>query len=81
MGYAPATPVTRKNMEPNAFAWSFMGGAGDGPFTLRWDADDWCCVFKGRKKVWSCNGTFAREHFSERPATQRTMTTAAEDQK
>lgn len=70
MNYAPATPKVMRNMVPNSYARSFMAGAGDGPYTLRFDAEDWCRVYKGRRSVWHCNGTFARAHFRQAATTK-----------
>lgn len=58
----PRAPHEMTEMVALPIAASYMPGE-KGPFTLVWDKDDWCAVFSGNRRVWSCNGTFARAHF------------------
>lgn len=59
--------MTNKNLVyPNALALSFLHDHG--PFRLKFGTEsrsllNWCDVYKGRKKVWSCNAIFAKANF------------------
>lgn len=52
------------DMKPDGYARSWLYKQKAETFRLEFDKDDWCFVFAGKKKVWDCNGNFARAHFS-----------------
>ena len=53
--------VVMRKMKPDSYAGCWVDKTKE--YTLKFDKDDWCHVFFGRKKVWKCNGSFARAHF------------------
>lgn len=53
--------VVMRKMKPNDYAGLWIDKTKK--YTLKFDKYDWCHVFLGRKKVWQCNGDFARAHF------------------
>jgi len=56
--------VVMHDMKPNGYARSWLYKQKAKSFRLEFDSEDWCSVFNGKRKVWQCNGVFARAHFS-----------------
>lgn len=61
----PVDGLVRPAVVPHGMATPYLSPR-DAPYRIVF-RKDWAYVYKGRKRVWSCNPDFAMAHFADMP--------------